>query len=131
MSNESNRVAVTSDTSDIPRHQPRWQDWLNLLLGAWLFVSPWVLRSSGIYNTDAWWVGALIFLVAIWALAMPASSIAEWSNALLGAGLFIAPWVLGYLTLPAAWNAWIVGALVFILAVSALAGTRRAGARRA
>ena len=127
MSNESNRVTVTSDTPDTPR----WQDWLNLLLGAWLFVSPWVLRSSGIYNTDAWWVGALIFLVAIWALAMPASTIAEWSNALLGAGLFVAPWVLGYLTLSAAWNAWIVGALVFILAVSALAGTRQAGARRA
>ena len=114
------RVTVTSE----PR--VRWQDWANLLLGAWLFISPWILRSSGIYNRDAWWVGALIFLVAVWALAMPAAAVAEWSNILLGAGLFIAPWVLGYLTLTAAWNAWIVGALVFILAIWALVGTRQA-----
>ena len=101
----------------------RWQDWANLILGAWLFISPWLLRSSGIYNSDAWWVGALIVLVAIWALAMPAA-MAEWSNILLGAGLFIAPWVLNYRTIPASWNAWIVAVLVVIFAGSALAGTR-------
>src|SRR5215470_19223722 len=28
----------------------RWQDWLNLILGAWLFISPWVL---GFANTAA------------------------------------------------------------------------------
>jgi len=24
----------------------RWQDWVNLLLGAWLFISPWALGFS-------------------------------------------------------------------------------------
>ena len=113
-------------TTVVPVRAARWQDWANLILGAWLFISPWILRSSGIYNQDAWWVGALIVLVAIWALAMPATALAEWSNILLGAGLFIAPWVLNYRTVPATWNAWIVAVLVVIFAASALAGTRAA-----
>ena len=53
-------------TTVVPVRAARWQDWANLILGVWLFISPWILRSSGIYNQDAWWVGALIVLVAIW-----------------------------------------------------------------
>lgn len=43
-----------------------WEEWINLLLGAWLFVSPWVLQFSGnpTMSWNAWIVGALIFLIA-------------------------------------------------------------------
>ena len=35
----------------------RWQDWLNLILGAWLFISPWVL---GFANTATAFLSAAI-----------------------------------------------------------------------
>lgn len=99
----------------------KWEDWVNLILGIWLIISPYALGFTGVARTDALWVGVLIVLVAIWALAMPDSRAAEWSDLLLGIGLFIAPWVLGYAGGgSAAWNAWIVGALVAIFSGVAL-----------
>jgi hypothetical protein len=43
-----------------------WEEWINLLLGAWLFASPWVLKFSDnpTISWNAWIVGALIFLIA-------------------------------------------------------------------
>ena len=109
-----------------PAPWTRWQDWVNLLLGVWLIVAPWVLRSTGTANSNAWWVGVLIALVSIWALGMPRMAAAEWCNIALGIGLFIAPWVLHYVFGGTSWNAWIVGAVVVILAAWALSSTRQA-----
>jgi len=37
----------------------------------------------------------------------------EWLNVILGAWLFLSPWILGFAgTSAAAWSAWIVGGLV-------------------
>jgi SPW repeat len=61
----------------------RWQDWalampalmipewINLLLGAWLFISLWVLGYS-LSRTAwfAWVIGALVALIYIWVIAM-------------------------------------------------------------
>lgn len=114
----------------------RWVDWCNLVLGAWLFVSPWVLHTtSGTGNTaspgDFWWVGAAIFIVALWAILTPMARWTEWINAILAVWLFISPWVLGFADVPrAAWDAWIVGIVVFVLALSAFAVARRTPLRR-
>src|SRR5262245_47134573 len=104
----------------------RWQDWVNLLLGAWLFISPWVLgfaktgaeggggHSSA--STNAWIFGVIVIILSIAALAK-ALPWEEWLNLLAGLWLFISPWALGYSgTSTALWNALIVGALIFILA---------------
>ena len=32
----------------------RWQDWLNLLIGVWLFISPWAIRFAGTDMTASW-----------------------------------------------------------------------------
>ena len=68
---KTTNTTTTRDTAvrDTYVEEPhrRWQDWVNLLLGAWLFISPWVLLNAGGYATDAFWVGALIVLVSIWA----------------------------------------------------------------
>jgi hypothetical protein len=44
-----------------------WLSWLNCLIGAWTFLSPWVLRFTGhmggLINTLC--VGAFVFLVAM------------------------------------------------------------------
>ena len=62
-----------------------WEDWTNLLLGIWLFVSPWVFQlpnDSGV-AWNAWIsggiiaviVGLLVLCVAGWELyALPAET---------------------------------------------------------
>lgn len=98
----------------------RWQEWLNLVAGAWIFLSPWLLGSSQdqASSWDAWVLGILLALVALWSLAAPFSLSPVWSAAVLGALVFLSPWVLGFanLTNPA-WNAWIVGIVVLVLSV--------------
>ena len=100
----------------------RWQHWVNLLLGAWLFVSPWSLGY--VDATRAAWnshlVGAAIALVAALALYRPV----VWHKlaaVVLGAWAAIAAWLLGFATSTAvAVNAAVVGLVVAILAVWAM-----------
>jgi hypothetical protein len=74
-------------------------------------------------STNVWTLGILVGGTAWWALARPAEKSAEWFQALYGVWLFIAPWVLGFAGLAAAaWNAWIAGVAVFVLAVWVIAG---------
>jgi hypothetical protein len=104
----------------------RWQDGANLVLAIWLFLSPWILRfatagepNAGVPHAaaNAWIFGIIIAVLSIAAL-MRTQPWEEWINLLAGIWLFISPWVLGYSGNHAAlWNALIVGALVFILAV--------------
>ena len=47
----------------------QWEDWLMILAGGWLIVSPWILSYSDLEGGAAWnaWaVGAVVALVAIW-----------------------------------------------------------------
>jgi hypothetical protein len=48
-----------------------WEDWVNLVLGVWLFFSPWILGYAALGG--AMWnslvVGFLIGLLAIWGIA--------------------------------------------------------------
>jgi phage shock protein PspC (stress-responsive transcriptional regulator) len=109
----------------------RWQDWVNLVLGAWLFIAPWVLSASGTAaqrsssDWDAWIVGVVIVVMALWALATPALSFPEWANVVAGVWLFLAPWILGFAGAvnSEAWTQWIVGVLVVILAAWAMPKT--------
>ncbi len=106
----------------------RWQDWVNAVAGAWLFITPWVYATTVHAGTawNAWLLGAAMLIVALWALGVPDSPVPEWINAVFGAWTFIAPWVLGFAVLSAAaWNAWVVGAVVLILALWALSGQAR------
>ena len=82
----------------------KWEDDAKLALGIWLIISPYALNFAGTARSDALWVGIVVALVAIWALAVPSAQAAEWSDPLLGAGLFIAPWLLGFSGVPAAWK---------------------------
>ena len=46
----------------------QWEDWVNVILGIWLFISPWILHFSGMQHAamNAWIVGILVFLIGIW-----------------------------------------------------------------
>ncbi|HZT27927.1 MAG TPA: SPW repeat protein [Pseudolabrys sp.] len=107
------------------RSSSKWQDWLNLLLAAWLFVSPWVLSfdpnsptAAAVASWNAWVLGVVIGVFAIAAL-IRARPWEEWINLIAGVWVFISPWVLGFSVTHgvAAWDCYVIGALVFILSV--------------
>jgi hypothetical protein len=103
----------------------KWQDWINLILAVWLFISPWVLGfypggavASMPASWTAWVLGIIVAVFSIAALngARPWE---EWINLIAGVLLFISPLVFSYymVTIVGMWNALIVGALVFILSI--------------
>jgi hypothetical protein len=122
-----------------PEPANHWQDWVNLALGVWLFLSPWILGFADFSGAgpgqaasiNAWIVGIIIAALSLAALQRT-QPWEEWVNIIAGIWLFISPWVLGYAGLPAAlWNALIVGALVFILAAWDLGTLRQTASWRA
>ena len=120
----------------------RWEDWANLALVIWFFISPWVLQfGSGVtaqpgaaagdmVSTAAWnaWVMAvLIFLVALSALSHM-ELWQEWLNLIFGAWVIAAPWALAFTALrEASWDHWVVGALVFLISLWSLMNVRDRG----
>jgi hypothetical protein len=99
-----------------------WQDPVNLVLGLWMLVSPWVLAYQAETN-PTWNAVALGILIAASALVALFRVMAweEWVNLAFGVWLVTSPWVLGFAGLAVAmWNAVIVGVVVAALALWAL-----------
>lgn len=98
----------------------QWQDGVNLLLGLWLIVSPWVLGYAAQQNA-AWdsWIPGVIMAVAALSALVAFHAWEEWVNVALGVWLIVSPWILGYGTLqaPAVWNQVIVGVIAGVLAL--------------
>ncbi|GAA5122350.1 hypothetical protein GCM10023339_40600 [Alloalcanivorax gelatiniphagus] len=97
----------------------RWQDWVNVVLGAYAMCVPLFTVNSN-NNSTIWSAeifGLLIICVGFWALAQPASKAAEWTQVLVGVLFALAPFMFDYAQLDgAAINAYSVGALVALLA---------------
>ncbi|GMQ75207.1 MAG: SPW repeat protein [Gammaproteobacteria bacterium] len=93
----------------------RWQDWLNLLLGAWLLLAPLTGVAGAVDGLAAWnsYVSGLaVALFAIAALYRP-QLWEEWLNLAIGIWLIIAPFTLGFTDQTAVtWNQIIVGLIV-------------------
>lgn len=116
-----------------------WQDGVCLLVGIWLFLSPWLLGFSGL--PVAFW-NALLFGVIIVAMAVMAivefHDWEEWADMAIGVWLFVSPWVLGFVALSAVadaaafaatWNFVATGIVTLALAAWSLRshhGTRAA-----
>jgi hypothetical protein len=92
-------------------------DVANLILGAFLFLSPWILGFGGSGAAEnANIAGIIIVAVAIAALAQFAVW-EEWLNLIVGLWTVISPWLLGFYTTSKAMAVCvIVGAAVAILA---------------
>jgi hypothetical protein len=113
----------------------RTQDWAEVALGAVAALSPIWLTTS----TAALWalvvLGVLIAADGLWSLAAPGAVAGEGVQVVLGALLFVSPWVLGYAGLTgAAWWSWVLGALTAVVAavtvpVAGRAHTARLGAQ--
>jgi hypothetical protein len=73
-----------------------WPDRVNLLLGLFLCVSPWLAMDSGTASTwNAVFFGSAIIVAALFAIAKPGVR-PEWSNVVFGLWLLVAPWALGF-----------------------------------
>jgi hypothetical protein len=111
----------------------QWEDWINLILGIWLCVSPWALQFAGTDTTatqNAFLMGLL--LVVAEAVMLSAFSVwEEWFTVALGAWLVISPWVLGIGSLTATANFVIVGFIVLALSLYEVWDVRRHSAHPA
>src|SRR5215470_8356900 len=94
----------------------KYCDVANLILGAFLFLSPWIFGFGGTAAENANIAGIVIAALAIAALAAFAVW-EEWLNLIVGLWTLVSPWVLGFnaSTTPTTVHV-IVGALVAILA---------------
>jgi hypothetical protein len=95
-----------------------WRKWVTVLLGAYLFVAPWILGTSGdrASSANAWIVGACIVAATLRVPVVSGPRAAELIRVGLGAWLLASPFALGFAGSSAAWNAWIVGTLILTLA---------------
>jgi len=94
-------------------------EWLNVILGAWLFLSPWILGFTGTSAAawSAWIVGALVVIFALWTLSDRASW-EDWVNFVVAIVGFLTPWLFGFAGVAAAaWNLWIVSLAIAIVAL--------------
>lgn len=105
--------------------QVRVASGLNIILGAWLIIAPFVLAFSDMVALwDSIIVGAVVLILAWIRMANPMSAPGiSWVNAILGIWLIVAPFVLGFTAMAGSmWNNIIVGVVVAVLgAWSALA----------
>ena len=104
----------------------RWQDWANLALGAWLFVSPWALDHAG--TTAAWNAHVLGFGIVVFALiaAYMPKAWEEMLNTLFGMWLVVSPFVLGFASATTvALHTVLVGILATAFAVWAMTSDKR------
>jgi len=73
-----------------------WQDWLDMVAGLWLAVSPWILDFSDVdpaATRNALIVGIVIAVLS--ALTFLAYHIIEeWIDVVLGLWLIVSPWAL-------------------------------------
>lgn len=74
------------------RLKGQWQDGVNVLLGVWLLISPWLLQFSG--NAPATWnsviLGVVIGVASISALVR-FHEWEEWVDLIMGLWLVVAP----------------------------------------
>lgn len=88
---------------------------LNMVFGAWLIVSPYIL---GYTSSQARWqqaaAGIIVLLLAAIRFMAPQIQWVSWLNALVGVWMIIAPFTstTGYQSTVAFWNEVVIGILV-------------------
>lgn len=101
----------------------RWQDWVTLVLGIWMFFSPWLLGFYSAMPAASWSffvVGVAFVVFAAFALNLR-TLWEEWVNLALGVWSIISPWVLGFSGIGRARDdAVVVGLIVAALSIWAL-----------
>jgi hypothetical protein len=108
---------------------------INLLIGIWLIISPFVVMAfSQFQNVRAnnVIIGILVGLVALFRASSTARAQWSWANVILGVWLIISPFVLGVSSnVTAMWHNVIAGIVVALLAWSRVFATRSVGTTHA
>ena len=99
----------------------KWEDWLGVALGAWLFASPWLLgyrEDAAVMNALV--VGSLLVIVELLDLG-DYEDAEELLDIVAGSWLLVSPLALGFADgTVAAMNAVVVGMLTALSAIYAL-----------
>jgi uncharacterized membrane protein HdeD (DUF308 family) len=109
----------------MPGTWKRWQDWLTVVIGVLLFITPFVFRATGI-TAAAWtaYIGGVLLVIAglsNLSLSNGKNQLIEWAEVVIGVLLFIAPWALGFASVSnIAWSVWIAGVLAVLIGGSVL-----------
>ena len=95
-------------------------DWINLICGVLLFVSPWALGfSDDLMAARTAWVGGVVIFAMGAAALMQFAEWEEWVALIVGALVIIAPWVLGFAAIhPAMWACVALGVIVVLSSIS-------------
>jgi uncharacterized membrane protein HdeD (DUF308 family) len=96
------------------------QDWINLICGVLLFVSPWALRFTGeMTAARTAWVGGVVIAVMGIAALVQFAEWEDWVALIVGVLMIISPWALGFAALhSAAWPFVVLGLIVALASVS-------------
>lgn len=89
--------------------------WVNVVLGAWLFISAFVWRHSDAQFTNTWVVGLLIVAAALLGIRY---SWGRYINMGLAAWLFLSTLFFPRIASATLWNNLIVAIIVFAMAVA-------------
>lgn len=96
-----------------------WQDWVNIGLGIYVVLAPIWTAGAPV----GWFVtlGVLAIAAGVWAGFTASSSVAEWTQMIIGTVLILSPLFGGYAAaITATWTAWIVGLALTIFAATAM-----------
>jgi len=102
--------------------EKQWQDWTNILLGAWLILAP--LAGIGLVGDiaaiNSYLIGSAVVIFAFAAISH-SNVWKEYTNMALGLWLIVAPFVLGFTSLVGpTYNQIIAGLLISGLAIAAV-----------
>lgn len=103
------------------KRMTRWQDWIAVAAGLYAVWSPiWtpqIGKSMAVLSV----LGVLLLSVGLLNLAAPGMVAMEWIEAIIGALLFISPWVARFTpNLAVSWTAWICGGIGIIVGLWAV-----------
>jgi SPW repeat len=100
------------------RRTARAPTWINLAIGIWVLLSPWLLGFNEVGRPTWNAVVTRLAITLVVATAVASSSPSgAWGNVLLAIWLFASPWVLDYTVVrSASRNAWFVAVLVALFA---------------
>ncbi len=96
------------------------QDWINLICGALLFISPWALGFSGdMAAARTAWVGGIVIAVMGIAALVQFAEWEDWVALIVGVLMIIAPWAMGFAAMyAAAWTFVVLGVVVAVASLS-------------
>jgi hypothetical protein len=104
----------------------RWQDWVAVAAGLYVALATIWTAPAGASIALMIVLGVLLIISGLWNLAMPGMVAMEWIQGVLGALLFISPWVGNYANqMGAAWSSWICGGVAIIVAMLAVQPSTR------